>query len=202
MALPATQHPPSSQIRALTDEDLQTIPADGNRYELINGEIRMSPAPSTLHQTIVVQLTELLNRQVREGGLGAVFVAPFDVKLSRHLVLQPDLLFVARDRLSIVSESGVNGAPDLVIEVLSPSSRQFDTGAKASLYADYGVREYWIVDPNDKTISVHALRDGRYELINRPTDAASSHILPSLTIRSADLFDLPSWLLSRPISDR
>lgn len=142
----------------------------------------------------VVLLTERLMRHVQEHQLGAVFVAPFDVRFSPHLALQPDLLFVARERLAIVSDSGVLGAPDLVIEVISPSSRLFDSGVKASLHADHGVREYWIVDPESKSIAVHELRDGRYALINHPTEFATSIAIPDLALLPSDLFDLPGWM--------
>ena len=137
---------------------------DDERYELINGRLMMGPAPNTKHQEILGRLHLELGGFNREHGLGKVYVAPYDVYLSDTNVVQPDLLFISRAREDIVTEQNVRGAPDLVIEVLSPSTAEKDLGEKHELYERHGVLEYWIVDPVAETVAVHRQRGGRLEL--------------------------------------
>ncbi len=143
--------------RLLTYEDYMQLPSDV-RYELLEGELWMPPSPSPQHQTILgflyIALVECL------AGLGRVFLAPLDVVLGKHNVLQPDLLFVARDRLEIIGTANVQGGPDLAIEILSPSTKERDRVAKRRVYSKYGVREYWIVDPATKTVEIAVNKSG------------------------------------------
>ena len=117
----------------------------------------MAPAPSTRHQRILRALQSMIWPMVRDNGLGQVFFAPYDVILSIEDVVQPDLLFVTKEREGIISERGCEGAPDLVVEVLSPSTEQRDRELKRKVYAKYGVVEYWLVDPDSRTIEVMEL---------------------------------------------
>ena len=142
----------------MTYEQYCLLPEDGKQYELIDGELFMTPAPKPRHQKIVLRLTEQLSRFVRENSLGEVFVAPVDVLLERHTVVQPDVLFISTPRLSIVGEEAIEGAPDLVVEVLSPSTFYKDLRKKMTAYSQFGVQEYWIVDP--ETQSIETLRRG------------------------------------------
>ena len=146
-----------------TYEDYCAI-ADDKRYELLNGDLMMVPAPNIKHQRVLGRLYIELTRFTRQHGLGEVFVAPCDVVLSDTDVVQPDLLFISRAREHAITDENVRGAPDLVIEILSPSTADRDVGYKHDLYGRHGVLEYWIVDPMAETVAVHRQRDGRLEL--------------------------------------
>lgn len=136
--------------------DYCLLPED-KRYELINGELYMPPAPGSFHQFILRNLGFLLWDFVRSNELGEVAFAPFDVILSDEDVVQPDLLFVSQERRDIISDRGCEGPPDLVVEVLSPSTERRDRELKRKLYANYGIRELWLVDPESRTIEVLGL---------------------------------------------
>lgn len=165
-------------IRRYTRADLERIPDDRNRYEVIEGRLLVSPSPSVPHQTVVLSLGAQLREFAAIAG-GAAFVAPLDIEFSEEDVVQPDVLYVASDRMGIVGDRNIAGAPSLVIEVLSPSSYDTDPGEKRDLYARYGVPEYWIVDPRTHTIVANAgPQDGRF--VRHET--AHSGCLRSLTI--------------------
>src|SRR3989475_11688717 len=132
----------------LTYDDYATLRDDGRRYELYEGElIEMSPSPRPRHQTVIGNLHVLMAEHVRGRGLGEVSLSPIDVILSRITVLQPDLVYIERDRLGIVTERAIEGAPTRAVEGLSPSTDARDRGVKLALYARYRVPSYWIVDP-------------------------------------------------------
>ena len=146
----------------LTYEDYCRAP-DDKRYELLNGELMMVPAPNMKHQEILGRLYVELHRFVQEHELGKVYVAPVDVVLSDTDVVQPDVLFISRAREDRITDANVQGAPDLVIEILSPSTADKDLGKKHELYGSCGVLEYWIIDPVSETVTVHRQRDGKLE---------------------------------------
>jgi Uma2 family endonuclease len=146
-----------------TYEDYLKTP-DNERYELIEGDLLMTPSPKTVHQRIAGKLDYALRKHVIEHGLGEVFFAPFDVYLDADNVVQPDLLFVAKGRLNVIGEDNIQGAPDLVVEILSESSAYRDTIQKKMLYARFGVKEYWIVAPKEAMIEVYALKNKEYTL--------------------------------------
>ena len=177
-----------------TYDDLLAMPDDGNRYELIFGEIVMSPAPATKHQHVLGQLYLRFSNHLKRCGLGVVFLPPYDVRFSIHSVVQPDLLVVRRERAAIVTKRNVYGSPDLVVEILSPSNRMQDLTTKAVLYADFGVPEYWIVDPETDRITINVLRDGQYAALQGRGGLVRSEILPGLKVRVADVFAMPDWL--------
>ena len=145
----------------LTYEDYKNTPED-ERYELLDGELVMSEAPRIVHQSVDMELGTLMNLFVKENDLGRVFSAPTDVVLSDTIVVQPDLLFISKQRAHIITEQNIQGAPDLVVEILSPSTANRDWTIKRGLYARYGVKELWIVDPDAKIIWVMLLRDGDF----------------------------------------
>jgi Uma2 family endonuclease len=175
----------------LTYEDLRKMPDDGKRYELIDGEVFMMPTPTTSHQRTLGNLLFALGSLADERDLGEVFVAPTDVVFGERTAVQPDLLFIRKDRLSIVTEMNVQGAPDLVIEVLSPSNAAFDRETKLQVYARGGVRELWYVDPDARSVDVLELGvDRHYALISRlaAIDSLTSTALPGLSLPVASLF--------------
>ncbi|MBI1726511.1 MAG: Uma2 family endonuclease [Candidatus Rokubacteria bacterium] len=153
----------------LTYSDYAALPDDGRRYELHRGELSVTPAPGTRHQRVIFPLGSRLYEHVRARGLGEVLPAPTDCILSDVTVLQPDLLYVATDRLAIISERGIEGAPTLVVEVLSPSTARLDRDRKMRLYAEHGVPYYWIVDPETRSIEAFALAGAEYALAARLT---------------------------------
>ncbi|HYE92840.1 MAG TPA: Uma2 family endonuclease [Terriglobales bacterium] len=141
------------------------LPDDGKRYELHDGELSVTPAPGLRHQDVLINLTLILVPHVRAAGNGKCLIAPFDCIMSDITVVQPDLLYVEPERLRAISERGVEGAPTLAIEILSPSTRQIDQRRKLALYARHGVTWYWIVDPIARTIEVRRLDGDAYRLV-------------------------------------
>ena len=143
-----------------TYEDYLATP-DDERYELLDGDLIMVPAPNLKHQRVLLELARRLAQFIKDRGLGELFIAPCDVYLSETNVVQPDLLFVSRAREHLLSDGQkVRGAPDLVIEILSPSTETKDRSLKRDLYGRHGVTEYWLVDPVAETISIHRQRGG------------------------------------------
>ena len=138
--------------------------SDDERYELLNGELIMSPSPKEIHQDILSILHLQIGAFVRERSLGKVYFSPFDVVLSDTDVVQPDLLFVSNERADIITADNVQGAPDLVVEILSPATAERDRTIKLDLYSQHGVKEYWIVDPDVKTITVLLRGESRFEV--------------------------------------
>jgi Uma2 family endonuclease len=177
----------------LTYEDYRLFPDDGRRHELIGGEHYVAPAPRKQHQRAVSNLHIDLGGFVREHGLGSVYPAPFDVVLSDEDVVQPDLLFVSRERASIEEEAGIFGAPDLVVEVLSDSTRNMDEGVKLKLYELFGVRECWLVDTSLESVKVYRLSsEGSFrlaaELYAEEGDSLETPLLPGLSIGLNQIF--------------
>lgn len=162
---------------------------DDQRYQILDGELIMTPAPSTQHQRIALNVVLRLAHFVTERMLGEVFFAPTDVVLNDDQVVQPDVLFVRKDRLHIVKLRAVHGAPDLVVEILSPASLRMDRYRKAAMYQCAGVTEYWIVDPANQAIEVHVLGASGYELFSfaAETGAVGSKLLDGLAIAIADV---------------
>ena len=148
----------------------------------------MSPAPNPEHQRIVSKLWKQLDAFVEERGLGEVFFSPVDVVLTQRRVVQPDVLFIAQNRLGIVKEH-IDGAPDLVMEVVSEGSRRRDRIEKKALYEQFGLAEYWIVDPDRRTIEVFTLVKGVYRLHRRAagTQPAKSKLLAGFNVSFKEL---------------
>lgn len=179
--------------RPLTYEDLKAMPADGNRYEIVDGELIVSAAPNRKHQRWSYILTRWVGEVVDEGGLGEVYAAPVDVQLLAdrpQLIVQPDLIFIRRERLHIFGSDLVVGAPDLVIEILSPSTRTLDLTRKAQLYAEAGVVEYGVADPDEPSFHLYALGDGEYREIAAEAGRVRSAVVAGLVIELGALFDV------------
>lgn len=173
-----------------TYRDYCLLPEE-KRYELVEGELLMTPAPGgTKHQTVSQRLFKVLEAFVAARNLGRVWFAPLDVILSDEDVVQPDLLYVATARLEIVTERGLRGAPDLAVEVLSQATRERDLVVKRKLYAKYGVKEYWLVDPDGRTVEVLTLGQEGYETFRVFPEGTvvESPLLPGLRAEVGPLF--------------
>jgi Uma2 family endonuclease len=156
-------HIPEGKI-VLTYEDYVLLPNDRNRYEILDGELTVTPAPSTKHQSVSGNLFKLLRRHIDDRNLGKLFYAPIDLILESTSVLQPDLLFVSKARQHIITERAIEGAPDLVIEILSPTTSRTDRVTKAQIYARHAVPAYWIVDTEQEAIEIYLLETDGYRL--------------------------------------
>jgi Uma2 family endonuclease len=172
-------------LEVADDESLQ--------YELIYGILVAKNAPSIKHQTTVRALFRAMDSYVQERFLGEVWFAPMTVMLSDTDCPQPDLMFVHARQQHIVHDWCIAGAPDLIIEVLSPSSGGYDRGVKMQMYARYSVPEYWIVDPLNQCIEVYGLQNGRYEMVgfsdNSPaSDSVESSVVDGFRLYASVLF--------------
>jgi len=163
-----------------------------SRYEIIEGELLETVAPNVRHQSILNNLLFHLNMYVRAGGLGKVLPAPTDVVLARDQVVQPDLLFVSRDRYQIIEPLGaIHGAPDLAVEILSPATTGRDRVMKRKLYGRFGVQEYWIVDPAAGTVEVLVPAEGGLETwrtFQQEEENLRSLLLPGFSITLREVF--------------
>ena len=176
-----------SQIK-FTYRDYLLLP-ELDRRELIEGDFFMVPAPNIKHQKIVGYLGAVLRAHVHGQRLGTLLLAPTDVVLSDEDVVQPDLLFVSNARRDIITEDNVAGAPDLVTEVLSPSTAERDMNLKLTLYARAGVGEYWIVDPDDESVQVIELSTGGQRSKRTfLSGKVSSRALPGLDVEAGSIF--------------
>jgi Uma2 family endonuclease len=160
------------------------------QYELLNGRLHMVPAPRPYHQRILRKIGFILQKFVNENDLGEVFFAPTDVVLSPTEVVQPDIFLIAKDHMDIITEENISGSPDLIIEILSQLGRDRDRIIKRKMYAQHGVKEYWIVDPDEKTVELLVLGDEGYRAkgIYSQQESLESDLLPGLTIDLKEIF--------------
>jgi len=165
------------------------LPETNLPTELWDGELILSPAPSFFHQEIVARFYKLLDAWIARHRLGKTGLAPLDMVLAPHRAVQPDIIFIANERLDIIRER-VEGAADLVAEVLSPGSRRRDRLDKRDLYEQHGVKEYWLIDPEARTVEVLFLERGEYRLVGRwqPDGQAASRLLKGFKVSVRDLF--------------
>ncbi len=150
------------QAKRWTYEDYYKLD-DDQRYEVIGGQLLMAPAPTLWHQDWLMDLAVLLRQHIRKNHLGRLFIAPVDVVLDDENTVQPDLVFVASANTGILRQRAIFGAPDLLVELVSPASVRRDRYVKKELYARFGVKEYWIGDPANASMEIFALQKGRYE---------------------------------------
>lgn len=172
----------------LTYADLLRIPEDGRRHEILGGVHVVRPAPTPFHQLVLANLVQAL-QALRLGSRARVLFAPLDVRLGEHDIVEPDLVVIAAARLSIVGSTCVEGSPDLLVEVLSPSTRRRDRGDKRGLYEEAGVREYWIVDPEARVVTQLVLEQGRYRQIEFDRGEFESVAFPGLWVSVDAVFD-------------
>ncbi len=162
------------------------------RYEVIDGELYMTPAPNIRHQRIILKLSQAIQSFLAYHPLGELFVSPCDVVLSPDplQVVQPDLVYVSKERAGIVTALNIQGVPDLVVEILSEGTMLRDRREKFRLYERAGVPEYWIVDQEEDTVFVYRLREGRYPdpVVLQKTDSLTSPLLPGLSVHLSSVF--------------
>ncbi|MCL4484899.1 MAG: Uma2 family endonuclease [Nitrospirae bacterium] len=183
----------TSSLKEWTYEEFMSLPEGGPfRYEIIDGELCMTPSPSPRHQEISRNLLRIIDVFLLQKNLGKIFAAPCDVVFSKDplQVVDPDLLFVSKEHLSIIGEKNIQGVPDLTVEILSPTTATSDRRVKHSLYERFGVPEYWIVDPATNTIQVFRLVDGHYPapIEYGKSDRLESPLFPGLSIPLSEVF--------------
>jgi Uma2 family endonuclease len=176
--------------KSFTYQDYLNLPEDGERYEIINGELIMVPAPYTIHQKISGNIMDELRNFVKKNSKGEVFYAPVDVVLSETNVVQPDILFIAKEHAELITEKNIAGAPDLIIEILSPTTGYYDLIEKKEIYEKFGVREYWIVDPKKQWVEIYTNENNKFKLIQRleKEGVLKSHVLDGFQIELGKVF--------------
>ncbi len=167
----AALHPPKTIL-----EVYRMLP-EGTRAELINGKLFISPAPTLGHQHVIIKLVSLIYNYSNKNKLGEVYVSPIDVYINQKNAVQPDIVFVLSENKSILKEDGIYGAPDLVIEVLSPGTKKFDLDKKKKIYEKNSVKEYWIVDPDTKESLGYQLKNSKFILFKREKGKLASALL-------------------------
>ncbi len=182
----------TSASTKLTYDDYAAFPEDGRRHEIIDGEHYVVPSPIIKHQAISRKLEFALVKYLEQNPIGTVFDAPCDVVLSDLDVVQPDILYIANEHSAIITEKNVRGAPDLVIEIISESTRHTDEITKRKLYERFGVSEYWVVDPVVDTVKIHRLIEGRYqrvvEISNETGGRLETPLLPDFVMEIGAVF--------------
>jgi len=175
----------------LTYEDFCLLPEDGKRREIIEGELFVTPSPQTPHQRAVIRLSSQLWHFADSQKLGEVFTAPFDVVFSEFDVVEPDVLYISNARSGVLTSKNVQGAPDLVVEVLSESTARVDRSVKLKLYGKFGVEEYWMIDTAGPTAEIYRRSPGGLELPEKlsAADALTSPMLPGFSVPLRKLTD-------------
>jgi len=193
LAVPAARRELAAMQRAavvFTYDDYLTLPNDGRRHEILDGELVMTPVPSTEHQEILLNLIELLRGFVRRESQGKVFCAPTDVVFSMTDVVQPDVVFVSKERLHIITKKNIVAAPDIVIEIVSEATEKMDRVTKKQLYERFGVKEYWLVDSEKQMIEVYELRGREFgpPHIYRASDTFRTALLSNFSFNVGSIF--------------
>ena len=189
MTIPTSTTIPAGPIQLSLDEYVE-LPNDGKCYQIINGDLFVNPAPIPRHQRISKKLQMTLIRALEEEGKGEVYNAPIDVILGRHNIVQPDLLFIRTERLKIIGPKNIVGPPDLIVEILSSSTRRTDVLVKSKTYAKFGVTFYWVVDPDLDRIEFFRLEGGRYVLscVASSPEVIAPPDFPQVRISLQDVF--------------
>lgn len=175
-----------------TYSDYKDFPEDGKRYEILEGGLLMVPSPFSLHQAVSINLAFSLVTHVKENKLGKIFCAPFDVVLSEITVVQPDIIFISTNNSGILTEENIKGVPDILMEIISKSSRKNDEILKKRIYAQSGVNEYWIIDPEHKQIEIYMEPHKGYTLWKKFSsgDIVFTPTFPKLNLSLTELFVL------------
>jgi Uma2 family endonuclease len=182
--------PVNTNFPPLTVENYKLLPETGPRYQLIQGDLYMAPAPNRFHQEISRNLQFELHSYLKRNPIGKLFGAPFDVYLDETNVFQPDIIIVLNKSLGILTEEGAAGAPELIVEILSPRTRRLDLVNKKQEYARAGVKELWIIDPEPRAITIHEFASDGVEKIRQLDEAATlaTALLPGFTLAAETIF--------------
>lgn len=174
----------------VTYDDYRNLPDDGNRYEIIGGELLMTPAPNTKHQRISHKLEYELEDYIQEHRSGEIFDAPMDVVLSMTDVVQPDLMYISNERSQIITERNIVDIPDLIVEIISETTKVTDQTRKKTLYEKHGLKEYWLVYPDDEKVEQFILQDKKLALNKtfEKSDMLSSKTIEGFTIELNAIF--------------
>lgn len=174
-----------------TYSDLQSAPDDGKRYEIFEGELIVTPAPSSLHQIVSDNILYVIKQYEKRTQTGKAISAPIDVYFDDETVIQPDVLFILSNRLDIIEEKRIRGAPDLIVEVLSKSTAERDRGYKLRRYFAEGVQEYWIVDPDERTIELYTGSPKGFSLWKKFNEREnfSSVLIPELSFALKEIWE-------------
>ncbi len=186
----SADHVPGPGQGRWTYEDYAALPDDGQRYEIVDGVLFMTPSPSEWHQTAVGRFFRYLATHIEDTGYGRVYMAPFDVELAHDVVVQPDVLVILNDSRNKITPSRIIGAPDLVVEVASPGTAGYDRRKKQDAYARAGVPEYWIAEPLTGTVEVLVLETGEYRSLGVFEGKATlpSRVIPELPVQVEQFF--------------
>jgi Uma2 family endonuclease len=176
--------------------DYQEMSEGPPYYQVIEGNLVRSPSPTPRHQDIALKIASLIGNHLEKKPIGRVFIAPLDVFLDDFNIYQPDVIFIANPRLDIITDKGIEGAPDSVVEILSPSTARFDKGAKRKRFDQSGVKEFWLVDPETRAISVYlpGKEPENPMATHGEKSVFESSLLPGLKFKPAFIFQT----LSRP----
>lgn len=181
---------PTVLLAPLTAKDYRELPEAGPRYQLIEGDLFMAPAPNRFHQDISINIEYILIKYLKKHSAGRVYHAPFDVYLTDINVFQPDIVFISKKNSNVLTDAGVEGTPDFVVEILSPKTAKLDLEPKRHVYARTGVEELWIVDPIKKTVAVYRLQEDQEKpkSIFGTSDTYETELFPELIFKIADIF--------------
>ncbi len=181
-----------TQRKVFTYQDYLDLPEDSHQYQVINGELVMAPAPYTIHQQVSINIVDKLIQFLKSNPIGRILYAPVDVVLSETNVFQPDIQFVANENSKIITEKNITGAPDLVIEILSPSTGYYDLTEKKDVYAEFGVKEYWIVDPKKQSVEFYTNETKKFKSEQRleTSGILKSRVLDGFEISLQKMFQM------------
>ena len=174
----------------ITAQDYRSLPQSRERYQLIEGDLYMAPAPNRFHQDISRRIFLRIANYLEAHPIGIVYNAPFDVYLNDNNVFQPDLVFVSSENYGVLTDAGVEGAPDLIVAILSVGTAKLDRNPKRRVYAESGVKELWLVDPQVETVAVYYLQQNAHQqaVVYANTDRFTSSYFPDLVFSVADFF--------------
>ena len=175
----------------LTVEHYRNLPETGPRYQLIDGDLYMAPAPNRFHQDISRNLEFILLQYLAENPIGVLYDAPFDVYLTETDVFQPDIIVILNANRKILTEAGAEGPPDFVVEILSPKTRRLDLENKKRTYARLGVKELWIIDPEPRELRRHVFeldRENAVQVLTSNKQCVTTPLLPGLKVELSEMF--------------
>lgn len=172
-----------------TYEDYAKLP-EGSQYQLIGGDLVIVPSPTPYHQRISRKIEFFLLQYVEKNNIGEVLYSPIDVYFGEEDTFQPDIIFISKERLNIIGETRIEGAPDLIIEILSPATAYYDLGRKYKVYERSEVKEYWLIHPDRKSIEIYWKDEGRFKLVQTIVESgtARSELLKSFEIELEKIF--------------